>query len=367
MKSLTRLTLLVCGLCSIGLVAPFTAHADTFSSPAVPDDFNLQITPSPLVTTVKPGMQSQVELKIRNGGSGIEQLKIEARSFTLQNDSTKVNLQDTTPPDIGNWVSFSQPRFTALPGEWTSEQITFNVPKTAGFSYSFALLISRQSDPKPTSAGRLIKGSVAVFTLVNVDRPGATSELKVSNFSASKHIYEYLPATFSVRFKNTGNTIAQPYGNIFVGRGSKNQNPLGTLTVNESKGYILPNTERTITTSWTDGFPVYKTVSSNGASNQKLIWNWADLSRLRIGRYTAHLVAVYNQAGRDIPIEGTVSFWVIPWKVLLILFLVLLLVLFAMFVLVRATIRFIRRHILKRAKKHPKPTPTANQANPDET
>jgi len=338
---------------SISIVAvPLAAFAAvTPATPVIPNDFNLQITPSPLVITVTPGVKSQTELKIRNGGSGTEQLKIEPRSFTLENDSTKVNLQDTTPPDIGNWISFSQARFTALPGEWTTEDITFNVPKTAGFSYSFALVISRQSDPKPTSAGRLIKGSVAVFTLVNVDRPGATSQLQVSSFSASKHVYDYLPATFSVKFKNTGNTIAQPYGNIFVGRSANEKNPLGTLTVNQTKGYILPGTERTITATWDDGFPVYKANNTNGAASQKLIWNWANLSRMRIGRYTAHLVAVYNQAGRDVPIEGTVTFWVIPWKILLVLLIILLLVVFAVVVLIRSIIRFIRRRILKTGKK----------------
>jgi hypothetical protein len=140
------------------LLVPAVAHASTFggssgtgaaSTPTPAGDFNLQITPSPLVTTVQPGVKSQVELKIRNGGSGTEALKIDPRSFTLSNDSSNVQLQDTTPPDISNWISFSAPKFTVQAGQWFSEQITFNVPKDAGFSYSFALEISRQSNPAP--------------------------------------------------------------------------------------------------------------------------------------------------------------------------------------------------------------------------
>ncbi len=318
----------------------------------IPSDFSLQVTPSPLVTTVKPGIKSQLELRIRNGGSGTENLKIEPRAFTLSNDSTDVNLKDTTPADISDWISFSAPKFTVQPGQWFSEEITFNVPKSAGFSYSFALVISRQTNPKPTSGGRLILGSLAVFTLVNVDRPGATSNLEVNNFSVSKHVYEYLPATFSVRFRNNGNTIAQPYGNIFVQRSVSSKTPLAALNVNESKGYILPGTERTITATWSDGFPVYHTsVDTAGATSQKLVWNWANLSKLRIGRYTAHLVAVYSQAGRDVPIEGNVTFWVIPWKILLVLLVIVLLLLFSMFTLVRMIIRSIKRKRAKRAQK----------------
>ncbi|HSX43166.1 MAG TPA: hypothetical protein VLF59_03710 [Candidatus Saccharimonadales bacterium] len=336
-----------------------TAHAITTAPATIPTDFNLQVTPSPLVITAKPGTRTQVELKIRNGGSGAESLKIEPRSFTLSNDSTKVDLQDTSPPDIGSWVSFSAPKLTVQPGQWTSEQITFNLPKDTGFSYSFALVISRQKDAAPTGGSRVIKGSLAVFTLVNVDRPGATSNLSVSSFSVGKRMYEYLPATFQIRFRNSGNTITQPLGNIFVQRPGSGA-ALATLGVNDKHGYILPGTERVISTSWSDGFPYYKTVTnSNGSTGQKLVWDWGNLSKLRIGRYTAHLVAVYSQAGRDVPIEGSVSFWVIPWKILLGLTLVALLMLFSVFMIIRAIVKFIRKRIQRR-KKPSEPTPPAS-------
>ena len=312
----------------------------------IPNDFNLQVTPSPIVATVQPGSKTQVELKIRNAGSGSEQLKIEPRAFSLSSDGESVKLQDTTPPDIASWISFSQPKFTIASGAWFSEEITFNVPKDAGFSYSFALVVSRQSLPKAVDGSRVITGSLAIFTLINVDRPGATSNLTVSNFSVSKKVYEYLPSNFTVRFRNVGNTIVQPYGNIFIQRGKSAATPLATLVVNENKGYVLPGTERVISTTWNDGFPVYKTVTRpDGTTTQQLVWNWGQLSKLRIGQYTAHLVAVYNQNGHDVPIEGTVSFWVIPWKLLLGLLSIGLLLLFALYTILHAFIRMIRRRI----------------------
>jgi len=323
-----------------------SASADT-----IPSDFNLQVTPSPLVTTVKPGMKTQLELKIRNGGTGTEHLTIQPRSFTLSSGSNKVTLLDTTPPDVARWISFSDPTFTVSPGQWENEEITLNIPKDAGFSYAFALVINRQNVPKAADT-RVINGSVAVFTLINVDRPGATANLGVSSFSASKHVYEYLPATFSVRFKNTGNTIAQPYGDIFIQRSSHSNAPLATLAVNSTHGYILPGTERTITASWDDGFPAYQTIQNpDGSTKQKLIWNWGDLSKLRIGRYTARLVAVYNDGGRDVPIEGSVSFWVLPWKILLGVLLIILLLLFALFSVTRAVLQPLMRRV--RQKREP--------------
>lgn len=341
------------------LLLPGTAFAATTPPPAPTGNFNLQVSPSPLVATVKPGVKSQIELKIHNQGTGTEYLQIEPRNFTFDSKTGKVNLQDTVSPAFSKWITFSAQKFTVASDQTFSEQVIMNVPKDAGFSYSFALVITRQNNPAPQPGTRAITGSLAVFSLINIDRPGATSNLKVSSFSTSKKLYEYLPASISIRFNNVGNTIVQPAGNIFIARGSNAATPLATLDVNPTQGYILSGTQRTVTATWSDGFPVYKTTTdASGKATQHLVWNWGDLSKLRIGRYTAHLVAVYSQDGRDVPIEGTVSFWVIPWKILLVVLLVILLILFAVFMMVRSIVRGIKGQKAKRtAKKEAKKTP----------
>jgi len=293
---------------------PVTAHAAD-----VPSDFNLQVTPSPLVTTVKPGVKSTVELKVRNGGSGTENLKIEPRSFKFDSKTGKVNLEDDTSPPVAPWISFSAPKFSVATGQTFSEQITLNFPKESGFSYSFALVISRQVNPKPVAGQRAINGSLAVFTLVNVDRPGAKSSLQVVSFTTTKKLYEYLPATIDVRFHNNGNTIVQPLGNIFIQRSVSSKKPLATLVVNKNQGYILPDTERTFSTQWNDGFATYQgEVQPDGTEKQNLQIDWSKLSHFRIGKYTAKMVAVYSDGQHDVPIEGTVSFWVVPWRAIML-------------------------------------------------
>ncbi|MEJ0073273.1 MAG: hypothetical protein WDN27_04315 [Candidatus Saccharibacteria bacterium] len=348
------------------LIAPVSLWAIGLSQPAasadVPPDFNLQVSPSPLVATLKPGVKTTLQLQVHNEGTGTEELQITPRSFTFDSSTGKVDLNDTTPPPIAAWISFSAQKFTVPSNQTFTEQVTLNPPKDAGFSYSFALVINRQNNPKPAGGTREINGSLAVFSLMNIDRPGATSDLKVSSFTVSKKVYEYLPATFSVRFNNAGNTIVQPSGNLFVQRGSGDKTPLATLTVNKTQGYILPGTQRTITASWNDGFPSYQTVTNpDGSTKQKLVWNWGQLSRLRIGRYTASLVAVYSQGGHDVPITGSVTFWLFPWKILLVVTLVVLLVLYALYTLVRNIVRRIKRtgakHKAKKAGAKPPETP----------
>ena len=302
------------GLMALLLSSFAPVHAEEAST-----EFNLQVTPSPLVMTVLPGVKSEQELKIYNNGNGTEKLKIETRAFTYNSDKGRVNLENTKPAAVDPWISFSQPQFSIQAGQMLAEKISINVPKDAGFSYSFAVVVSRQSAPKSTKGQRAIDGSLAVFTLVNVDKPGATSKLQVVQFTSSKHLYEYLPATFNVRFKNTGNIIVQPYGNMFVQRGNSAKTPLATLAVNETKGYILPGTERTVSASWNDGFATYQPIKQpDGSTKQHLNVDWSKLSHFRIGRYTTRLVAVYSDGKHDIPIEGTVTFWVIPWRAILL-------------------------------------------------
>ncbi|HMH70163.1 MAG TPA: hypothetical protein VK502_02095 [Candidatus Saccharimonadales bacterium] len=289
-------------------------------------EFSLQVSPSPLVLTLKPGETTTVDLKVRNTGTKTENLKIAPRMFKI-GENEKVEFDDTKAPPEASWISFGAPFFTVEPGQVFSEKVTFAVPKGAGFSYSFALVINRQRAVEGPDVGRRLKGSVALFTLLNVDRPGAVRKLDVEEFTTSQSVYEYLPAHFDIKFKNTGNMIAQPAGNVFIQRNSQDENPIDTLAVNASAGYILPGTVRTLSSEWTNGFQVLSTtMNSDGTSEKSLQWNWNNLSNIPIGRYTAKLVAIYNDGQRDIPVVKEVSFWVIPWKLLLGLLVVLLLI-----------------------------------------
>lgn len=313
-------------------------------------EFFLRVSPSPLVVTMKPGETNSYDLKIYNASSKPEHLTIAPRSFEIDNNG-EIKLDDTkVPPVIGEWVSFSAPAFTVQPGQWYTEKVTLAIPKEAGFSYSFALSIARQDDPQAVDVGRKLKASIAVFTLVNIDKPGATRTLELDKLSLEKNFYEYLPATLNVRLKNTGNSIVRPSGNIFIQRGSNDQDPLGALPLNPNSGYILPGKVRTLSVDWSDGFPVNKTsTDSSGKEKTNLDWNWGNLSHIRFGKYTAKVVAIYNDGVRDVPITGEVSFWVIPWKLLLGLLVVILLIGAGIWSITSKAVGFSKRQV-KRGK-----------------
>lgn len=325
----------VVGLASASLIA-FSGQAH-----AAEGEFYLQVSPSPLVMTIKPGQTTTYDLKIRNAGTKPEKLLIEPRTFSVKDENGEVVFDDTKKPaEIGDWVSFSNPTFTIQPGEWYTQKVTFAIPEGSGFSYSFALLIKRQEGAISSGEGRQLKGSVAIFTLVNIDKPGATRKLELDGLSTDNGVYEYLPAKIQLKLKNSGNTIVRPDGNVFIQRTANDNEPISTLPVNKNEGYILPGSTRTLSIDWNDGFPGVRT-NSTGQAEQD--WSFANLSKLRIGYYTAKVVAIYNDGRRDIPVIGEVGFWVIPWKILLGVLVVLLLIGAGVWSIVGKTIRASRR------------------------
>ncbi len=304
--------------------------------------FSLQVTPSPLIATVDPGEQTSLEVKVRNASTTAEELKMELRAFTIDRDNGEIKISDETASNVADFVTFEQANFHVEAGQWYTQKVNVNTPKDAGFSYSFVILISRQ-EPLPKVEGvSNIEGSVALFTLLNVNRPDAVKKLELTSFISAKKSYEYMPAEFELSIENTGNTIVQPQGNIFIGRSADEQEPLAVLEINQGNGYIIPTSSRTLKTSWSDGFP-----SRN--ADGKLVWDWSKLNKIRIGKYTAKVVLIYDDGERDVPIESTVTFWVLPWKIIIGFVLLLVILGVGIFTVFRKSFGVIGS---ARAKKH---------------
>ncbi|MDP2837693.1 MAG: hypothetical protein Q8O53_00240, partial [Candidatus Moranbacteria bacterium] len=74
--------------------------------------------------------------------------------------------------------------------------------------------------------------------------------------------------------------------------------------------------------------------------------DWNDASKLRFGKYTAKLLLIYDDGQRDVPIEGEVSFWVVPWRMLIALLVVTLF----FFIGIRSTVRDIWNKIFRKSR-----------------
>lgn len=294
----------------------------------------LTVSPPTIFLDTKPGKSVQTTLKVYNNGDDTELLETKLMTFTAQATGSEPQLRDFEPGDVAkDWLVVSPKQFSLEPQKWQTLNIDFSPPSTAGLAYYYALVIRRASTIEAAAGESTIQGAAAVLLLTKVSVPYEKQELQLLSFSTSRKVYEYLPVEFSIEIKNTGNIHLAPVGDIFIDDAKKND--VGTIELNRSIGVILPNSTRTYRLDWNDGFPRYESESLDGRDlkdeqgkpKKKLVWDFSQANKVRIGKYTAHLVFIYDNGERDIPTEAVVSFWVIPWKILLVILFVSLLAL----------------------------------------
>jgi hypothetical protein len=307
----------------------FTLSATVLAAP-----FNITTSPLPVLLNTKPGTTVTTKLRVENSSSESTRFKVSLKKFKANGDSGNPQILDKQSGDtFFDWVSFDRTSFVADPNVWNEVTMTIKVPPEAAFGYYYAVTFSQEApDAKPTGTASQVRGAGAILVLLDVQAKGEKKQISISSFTADKKLYEYLPTNLNLTVHNGGNIHLAPVGNIFITRGGTK--PISTLQINSASGNVLPGTNRTFTASWSDGFPVYETKRDNGqivndASGkpaQQLKWDFSKVNHLRIGKYTAHLLVIYNDGQRDVPLEATVSFWVVPWKILPVIALALVLI-----------------------------------------
>jgi hypothetical protein len=315
-------------LVSIFAVSLFATSHPAHAASAKP--LNLITSPLPINLVAQPGTTVETDLKVKQNGGDTEQLKVGLMKFAAFGDEGKPKLLDRAAgDDYFDWVKFDKTSFAAPNNVWQVVKMTVTVPKTAAFGYYYAVVFSREGDDTRQQTGNTnsINGGSAVLVLLDAKVPGAKRQVSLDSFTSDHGVYEFLPATFSVKLRNTGNVHVVPHGNIFILKG---KTQIAAINLNDEQGNILPSSKRTYPVDWNDGFPHFEQVvedgkvklDGNNKAVMKLVWSNGGTGskdvrpHLRMGRYTAHLFAVYDDGAKDVPVEAEVSFWVIPWRLL---------------------------------------------------
>lgn len=245
------------------------------------------------------------------------------------------------------WLSFGESEFTVEAGEWKTIPVTFSPPPGAVLSHYYSILVSRSEETQYTET--TVNAMPAILVLTTINSPNAKRQLGVAEFNIQDAVVEYLPQTFTIKIKNDGNVHVPPTGTIFIdGEGKRD---VAILPINPTGKVVLPQTQRDFEVVWDDGFPTYapKVEGDKEVKDEKgnqlfgLNFDVSKLSKIRFGKYTAHLLMVYDNGERDVPIESQVSFWVIPWKALLVAGLVVLMLGYGVFSLFSNIFRKVRK------------------------
>ncbi|MBD3252015.1 hypothetical protein GF380_06240 [Candidatus Uhrbacteria bacterium] len=282
---------------------------------ALPLNSAFATTVSPLLFEfeIAPGKSTQETISVINDSEQTQTYTLFVENFIASGeDGSQQYLHEEIPTGLASWVVVDEPTVTIAPGERAEFPFLVNVPNDAEPGGHYATVFFSRGGASGRSTGVGITEQVGVLLLVQV--PGDIKEqANVESFRITNGmILNRLPAEFELRIRNTGSVHISPRGTLVV------RNLLGSvverLPANPNKSRILPNSIRRIQSGWA------KTLEEKqGGFFAELTNEWNNFA---IGKYTASIDVTYGSRQTALP-DQRVSFWVIPWRILIVVILII--------------------------------------------
>jgi hypothetical protein len=300
------------------LPKPSDAYTKTNINVTPQNDFVVE--PGKTEVFLNPGENIVKNISITNRINKTVKFKLTTEDF-IGTDNAKqpvVLLGDTNSPySLKDFIIPEITEFSLEFGEKISIPVKVSVPLNAEpRGYYGALIISNDPDKLSPEDSKEAVGQTRIVSrigslfLLRINGEGK-EEGNIEGFKVigpDQAFYSERPDGFEIAFKNTGNVHLVPHGTITIRNIFKQV--LRTIPVDAY--FVLPESTRYQEVHWEDGFSV--------------------------GRYTANL-SLYKGYGEEFT-EAQVSFWIIPWKILLpIAIAILLVVMILYYVLTRFELR----------------------------
>lgn len=257
------------------------------------------ITISPPVRELElpRGSANSYQMSLTNQSDRTITLVLRASPFVASGDVGGVDVADDPLPASQNWVVINPSIVTLNPGEQTDITYTVVIPLDAepgGFYFAITALLSSDATvsgrPDQITTGSAINLNVASLNLVAIEGP-ITYDAQISEFSTPKVLFEYGPVPLIARILNSSTVHIKPILEIEV------NNTWGLESaslIHLERQNILPQAQR-------------KYEAEFGGK-----WHF--------GRYSATLNTLY---GDGQTLSYTIFFWIMPWKIILAVFLAL--------------------------------------------
>jgi len=306
------------------LLVPVSASAENGQA--------LSITPPVLELQGEPGKAATATIKLTNISSGDLLIKSQVNDFGAKNETGEPNIifdyTQESSYTLHSWV-VAPPPFVLGSKQSKLVQFQINVPADAEPGGHYAVFRFTGQAPEIQETGVAISASIGSLVLMRIggaihEKASVVEYYSATPTFAKSSFFETGPISFVERIRNDGNIHVRPTGTIEVtdmlGRNA------GTLRVNgdpanpqDPPRSILPQSIRRF----------QETLNSK--------WMF--------GRYTAKMKLTYG--ANATPLESVTTFWVIPYKLILLV----LLIIIALFFIIRFLIRRYNQHIIKLAQK----------------
>ncbi len=258
---------------------------------------SLTISPPTIEKIVSPGDKVEGELKIINDGDLPLSFNVEIQDYIVVDANGTPNLMPlntlNSKYSAAAWLGINPGVVSVEPHKRQIFNYYLQVPKDARPGGHYAAVVYKPALEKSLGTGSSINSVMANLFYITV-KGDITEKASVTKFLANL-FNEYGPISIKAQIKNMGDLHIKPKGSITVtdllGRKSE---------VKLSERNIFPG----------DGLRDYE--ESVG-------------SKWMLGPYTAKLAAIYGQKN-NLPLNASVTFWVLPWKIGLLIVLIIILV-----------------------------------------
>lgn len=337
MRTLHRILISLFAILIVAIeVLPATALAAAPPAPAAPTPQStanngqaLEIAPPVIYLSANPGQNIKTQIFLRNISKGNLIVSGQANDFVAAGeDGTPKLLVNNDQPDpysLKAWVA-PPTNLLLVPKEIKTMAITINIPANASPGGHYGVIRFTATPPELQGTGVSLSASLGALILLtvngNIKEQLSVKEFSVNHNGKTASLFQSGPLNFLERFSNTGNIHEQPTGQVVItdmfGR------KFAAVNVNSPPKSILPQSIRRFE----------EPLDSTVIGNKKMF-----------GRYHANLKVTYGTNKQQL--ASTITFWVIPYKLVAIVIIVLI----AAFFLIRFGLRRYNRYILNRANK----------------
>jgi hypothetical protein len=262
---------------------------------------DIVVGPTKVELFLNPGDKATKEITVTNRTGKTVSFSVGIEDFTGSHDVLQPIIflgQEQGPYSLKNFIVPEVKDFTLKHGQRIHLPVEISIPKDADpggrYGVVFAITNPGNASSSENQAGQVAivsRAGILFFVRINgqVQEMGQFNQIVTEN-----KFYESGPIAFNLFFENKGSVHLSPYGTIEI------KNILGKTVgqVELDPWFVMPDSLRARQVSWD--------------------------SRLLFGKYTA--IASVNRGYQDIIDQKKISFWVIPWKIVLVVIAVLFLI-----------------------------------------
>ncbi len=288
-----NLSLFIFVVATLSAMAPLALHAQ--------DAVTFSVSPTIFDMTANPNQNWQSTLRVINVNAFELKVYIDVANFVPKGEGgvpqfIPLSESASEQATFAQWVTTLK-EITIPPEQTVEIPIKIQVPSDASPGGHYAAIMVSTRPPDSDEKTNKVQTSQIISSLIFLRVTGDISEnSSVRSFRTANYFISRPETDFEIRIENKGNVHVQPQGEIKIFNMWGQER--GVVPINQQTlfGNVLPNSVRKYSFSW------------------KSEWSITD-----IGRYTAVATMAYGVDTRQFMTADT-AFWVIPWKILLIIF-----------------------------------------------